>query len=535
MTDRQPTVGQDLASVWEDTSRELGDQPALIQGSRVVSWRDFDDRSARLASALEAMGLAPGAVVAIDMYNCPEFFEVFFAAIKVGLTPTMVNYRYRSGELRHLLSDAGAAVVIAHPELAGAVLEIAPTLDSLGAVIEVGPQYEELISSHEPAVHRPDREPGIMLSFTGGTTGLPRGVVYGIARLTAQTLGTRSMITGLDIDPLAPAVDVVRDLRSRKSLPVCCPASPLMHSTAFAFASLPVLVAGGAVVTLEDRRFDAARLVDALDRHGVTSTAVVGDAFARPLVAELDERAAAGRPFDGFNLRVLVSAGVALSADTKRRLLDHVPGLSIVDACGATEGTTYGVAVARVGDALESARFEPAPGTMVVDDQRRPVPDGTVGLISALTVCSGYHNDPDATSSRFYDDGPERRAIPGDFGRIELDGRLTLLGRGTAVINTGGEKVHPEEVEDVIKRLAGVIDVVVWRVPDERLGSVVGAVVQVLSESGLTGDEVRRHVREALAGFKAPRRVVMVDEMPRLTNGKVDIARLDALLGVTAR
>jgi fatty-acyl-CoA synthase len=410
---------------------------------------------------------------------------------------------------------------------------VAGRLPRLRGIVETGDEYEALIASSLPAPRRSRRETGTMLSYTGGTTGMPKGVVYTMSRLAGQALKTRAMVAGIALDDSASPVDAARRLHAGGTRPVCCPASPLMHSTAFTFVSLPVLAAGGAIVTLENRRFDAALLLAALERHAATVTAVVGDAFARPLVNALDERDAVGQPFDSRSLRVMCSAGVAFSADTKRRLFEHLPELTIVDACGATEGATYGVSVTRAGDDLSTVTFQPAPGTIVVDAQRRPVADGVVGYISALTVTSGYHRQPQKTGEAFYDVGDEHRVIPGDFGRIEPDGRLTLLGRGSTVINTGGEKVHPEEVEDVIKCVPGVVDVVVWRVPDERLGSVVGAVVQRLPGAALDEHGVRDHVRSRLAGYKAPRVVAFVDAIPRHANGKIDAARISDVLGAS--
>jgi fatty-acyl-CoA synthase len=525
------TVEQHLASIWEALSDELGDEPALIHGDRRVTWDEFDERASRLSAAFAAAGLAQGSVVAIDLYNCPEFFEVFFAAIKGGFTPTMVNYRYRESELHHLLADADVEFIVADPDLSEIVSGVGERLPRLRRIVETGSEYEALIGSAVPAPRRRRGDTGAMLSYTGGTTGMPKGVVYSMSRLAGQALKTRAMVAGVAVDDSASPVDAARRLHAERKQPVCCPASPLMHSTAFTFVSLPALAAGGAIATLENRRFDAPQLLDALERHAATATGVVGDAFARPLVNALDAREGAGRPFDPSWLRVMCSAGVAFSADTKRRLFEHIPALTIVDACGATEGTTYGMSVTRAGDDLSTVTFQPAPGTIVVDPERRPLPDGVVGYISALTVTSGYHKNPKQTAETFYDVGDEHRAIPGDFGRIEPDGQLTLLGRGSTVINTGGEKVHPEEVEDVIKTVPGVVDVVVWRVPDERLGSVVGAVVQRVPGAALDEQGVRDHVRSQLAGYKAPRVVVFVEGIPRHANGKLDAARISDVLG----
>ncbi len=518
-----------LASIYEAIGDEIGEAVALIHGRRRVSWAEFEERSSRLSAAFGQMGLRPGSVVAIDLYNCPEFLEVFFAAIKAGYVPTMVNYRYRSGELVYLLNDANAEVVVASAELAPSIRAISADLPSLRETIVVGEQYEDIVASHDPAARLTRRGTGSMLSYTGGTTGLPKGVVYDMPRLAERALNTRWLCAEVDAD--AAVLETVRELETGGALPVFCPASPLMHSTAFTFAALPALAAGGSIATLETHRYDPDALLEACEAYGVTVTAVVGDAFARPLVSSLDRRAASGQTRGAHSLRAMCSAGVAFSADTKRRLLEHLPGLTILDACGATEGAHYGTSIIRAGDEPSTATFELAEGTIIVDGLRRRLPDGEVGYISGLRVTTGYHNHPQETAGAFYvDDAGEWRVTPGDLGRIEADGRLTLLGRGSSVINTGGEKVHPEEVESVIKTLAGVVDAVVWSVPDERLGSVVGAVIEPAPGAVITRDTVYDHVRNVVAGYKAPTHVVLVDEIPRHVNGKLDVERVCALL-----
>lgn len=518
-----------LASMYEAIADEIGDATALVHGTRRRRWSELDDRAARLSAAFGAFGLKPGSVVAIDLYNCPEFIEVFLAAIKGGFVPTMVNYRYRADELRFLLADSGAELVVANQDLAPAVRSVSGDLPDLHELVVVGDGYDDLIAASDPAPRRKREGAGSVLSYTGGTTGLPKGVVYELSRLSAQAVATRWLAA--DIESGAPVLGTVRELYQRGELPAICPASPLMHSTAFTFATLPALCAGGSVVTLEHHRFDPEVFLDACGQHRVTVTAVVGDAFARPMVAALDERAAAGRPLGAETLRSMCSAGVAFSADTKQRLLEHLPQLTILDACGATEGAHYGTSIVRAGDDATTATFQPSEGTIIVDAERRRLPDGDVGYISARRVTTGYHNHPELTAATFYeDDEGEWRVVPGDFGRIEPDGSLTLLGRGTSVINTGGEKVYPEEVESVIKTLPGIVDAIVWAVPDERLGSVVGAVVTKLGESTIDAQTVHEHVRARLAGYKAPRRTVFADHIPRHANGKLDVAGVGELL-----
>ena len=525
-----------LASIWESIADAIPHEAALIHGSRVHTWREFDDRAARLASALRAAGIAEGGKVALDLYNCSEYLEAFFATIKLNAVHVNVNYRYRHEELCQLLADADAEAVMVHAGLADRIREIAARLPLLRTIIEVGDpdadpagcEYEDLIRSHAPLGRTP-RAGGMYLSYTGGTTGLPKGVMYEMAGVTRRTLDARAMICGVEVDWSAEPAAAAMELRDSGERPVAVPASPLMHSTAFTFASLPTLTCGGAIVTLASRRFDADVTLEAIERSRATVLAIVGDAFGRPLLQALDERAATGAAYDTSSVRVVCSAGVAWSADTKRRLLDHMPAALLVDACGSTEGGTYGVSIVRAGDDLSTASFARAPGTIVLDEQDQEAAVGQIGLIAAVTQTSGYFKHPEKTAQTFRTIRGERYVVPGDLGRIEPDGSITLLGRGTSVVNTGGEKVHPEEVEDVLKAIPTVVDAIVVGIADDRLGQVVAAVVQRSPGSSLSEAELVVAVRAQLAGYKAPRRVAFVDEIPRSPNGKADLVTARAL------
>ena len=274
--------------------------------------------------------------------------------------------------------------VIVHASLADRIREIAPRLPLLRRIIEVGDpdegpagsDYEDLIRSHPP-LGRTSRSGGMYLSYTGGTTGLPKGVMYEMAGVTQRTLATRAMICGVDVDWAAGPAAAAIELRDRGERPVAVPASRRSCTARrFTFASLPALTSGGAIATLESRRFDADVTLAAIEQLQATVLAIVGDAFGRPLVQALDERAANGAAYDTSSVRVVCSAGVAWSADTKRRLLDHMPQATLVDGCGSTEGGTYGISIVRKGDDLSTARFARAPGTIILGDGTRRPPWG---------------------------------------------------------------------------------------------------------------------------------------------------------------
>ena len=529
-------MDQHLATIWEAISDAVPEQIALQHGETEMSWRDFEQRAARCAGAMLAAGVRPGDTVAIDLYNGSEYLEVFFAALKIRAVPANVNYRYLDEELRQLLALLDAAVLVYPAPLREQVAGAVAATSGLRLTVEVGAAaasapggvhaYEDLIAAHEPA-ERMQRSPeDSFLSCTGGTTGLPKAVEYVIARSVANTRILGRQMLGLDdVDWDGPAVDRALELHRRGLSPVALPASPLMHSTGLIMASLPVLTAGGRVVTLTSRHFDAAELLTTVERTRPRTVSIVGDAFARPIVRELDRRAAEGRPYDASSLVTMTSAGVAWSAEVKQALLEHIPQVTLVDLCGSSEGATIGTTQVRRGMTPSTDRFTPAPGLRVIR------PDGTdvlpgdeeLGMFLVPTVARGYRNDPERTDAAFRLVDGQMHVLTGDWGHWNDDGTITLVGRGTSTINTGGEKVFPEEVEKVIRELPDVDDCVVLGRPDERFGTTVAAVVQLAVGTPETPDAAERitsAARGRLAGYKVPRTIVF-GAVPRAANGKM--------------
>ena len=396
------------ATSWEAIADRVGDEAALIHGDRRISWREFDQRAARLATAFLAAGLGPGSAVAIDMYNCNEWLETFFAAIKIRAVPANVNYRYLDSELIHLLADSKAQAIVFHSSLTHAVMRVRPKLPDVSLFVRVQEgdspaspiagvaEYEALIAASAPAL-RIERYPDDQyLGYTGGTTGLPKGVMVNVGRLGAS-MSFIGPTLGLSADELADPVGTAEKTRRERRRVVAIPASPIMHSTGLGMAAAPALNYGGTVVTLPSRSFSAAELIDAVERHRVALVTIVGDAIGRPIVRALEEDAARGRQRDLSSLRpdlsslrLMASAGVAWSAETKAALLRFMPGLTLLDACGASEGVNYGSRSYRKGDSLSGTRFVPAPGLMFLDENGRPQPaaPGVTGLLAISTVGS---------------------------------------------------------------------------------------------------------------------------------------------------
>ena len=507
-----------LATIWEAIADELGDATALAHGPICRSWSEFDERAGRLAGAFAAAGIGQGDTVAIDLYNGTEYLEVFFAALKIRAVPANVNYRYGDAELESLLRQADARALIYHESLADRVGPALAALPDLRLVVCVERELDDLIAHHDPAprIERPATD--VYLSYTGGTTGLPKGVEYVIGASVRNTHVLGRMMLGLDdVDWDGPPVPRALALAAEGRRPVAIPASPLMHSTGLIMASLPVLTAGGTVVTLTSRSFDAHELLTTASATRARTVSIVGDAMARPMVAALQSER-----FDLSNLATISSAGVAWSAAVKRALLEHIPEVTLVDACGSTEGVTIGMRAVRRGEEASTDRFLPAPGLRLIRDDGSDIPpeSAEVGRFMGPTPARGYRGDPERTAATFREEGGVTFAIPGDYGQWNPDGTITLIGRGSSVINTGGEKVFAEEVQQVIAAIDGVEDCAVVGVPDERFGSAVAAVVQLVPTAALGVDDVATAVRDKLAGYKVPRSVLFAP-VPRGPNGKL--------------
>ena len=527
------------ATLWESIADRIPDRPALGHGVRRETWADFERRSSLLAGALSEWGLGPGDGVAAYLYNCPEYFETFFGALKIRAVPSNVNYRYRSDELLALLGNSGAKVLFFDAALRDRVASVAGRVPGL-VLVEVGTgdpssaipgavAYEEVMATARAAARVERDDEDVFLSYTGGTTGLPKGVLFRIGQSAGNSLWFRDLFLGSTTD--LPPVDYAVALSEAGTTLSAIPASPLMHSTGFIFASLPTLTAGGMVTTLTGRSFDAHELLATVEQTQARVVGIVGDAFGLPIVRALDEGRPDGRRYDASSLQVICSAGVAWSAPIKERLFDHLPAVTLVDSCGSTEGVAYGIGQTRRGEPLSTANFDAAPGLKVLSPEGDELAPGEIGLLAGPTTASGYYRDPEKTERTFFMMDGAQYAMPGDLGRLEADGTVTLIGRGVTTINTGGEKVYPTEVEEVIRCHPSVDDCLVLGVPDDRFGQAVAALVVGQPGHVLESADVESVVRRSLAGYKVPRRIRLVDQLPRLPNGKVDY---DAATGLVS-
>jgi acyl-CoA synthetase (AMP-forming)/AMP-acid ligase II len=536
-----------FADVWEAVADAVPDAPAQRHGDAVTTWRTFDRIADGVAAVLLAQGLVRQDRVALYLHNGPEYMQAAFACLKAALVPVNTNYRYLGDELAELWRDADAAAVIFHGAFAPRIEAIRARCPGVRVWLHVddgsGPcppwaqPWSGAAARADARVRAPWGRSGddLILIYTGGTTGRPRGVMW---RQHDLFLASNTSGDPEQADLAGVGLRVRRALADGVAAPVGLPAAPLMHGTAFVFAAT-VLNRGGTLVTLPGPGFDAARLLDAIAAERVTDLCFVGDAFGRPIVDALD---AQPQRWSVRSLRAVSSSGMAWSADNKARLLVHAPDAVLIDFLNSSEASGMGRSVASRRRAPEGARFRLGEHAFVVDEQLRPVApgSGTVGRVAVRgRVPLGYHKDPQKTAATFPVIDGVRCAIPGDYALVEADGSIRLLGRGSVSINTGGEKVYPDEVEACIKELPGVRDALVVGVPDERFGERVAALVEPVDAAlAPVPAAVGAHVAARLAGHKVPRTVLIVGSIGRGPNGKADYPaarrRLLAALGGAA-
>ncbi len=525
-----------FATVWEQIADAIGDQPAVVHGDTRRTWREYEDRASRAASVLAGAGLQPDSKVGLYLYNSNEYQEAQFGAFKQRYVPVNVNYRYLDEELWYLLDNADAEALVFHSSLGDRVERVRGRLPKLKLLIEVDDgdtgrvegavAYEDALAGAAPAPRITRDENDVYMLYTGGTTGMPKGVMYAMGGMTEGFVVGGFPLIGLapptDPQQIGPLVKSIVDAGG--SLPIAIPACPLMHGTGAWLGWFITQLAGGCVVTLTGRSLDSHELWATAQREHATNIVIVGDAFAKPMIRALDEAADKGEPYDTSELKMIISSGVMWTAEVKEQLLDRIEQVVLVDAIGSTEGS-MGMAVSMKGVPPATAKFNQMPTTKVfTEDGRQVVPgSGEAGLVAAGgNVPLGYYKDPEKSARTFRVIDGVRYSFPGDWAIVEADGALTLLGRGSQCINTGGEKVYPEEVEEAVKRVAGVEDCLVVGVPDEKFGEAITAVVSVAAGATVAEADIIAGCKRDLAAYKAPKRVVFVTQIPRAPNGKAD-------------
>jgi fatty-acyl-CoA synthase len=518
------------ADVWEAIAETVPDAVAQVQGTRRISWGELDRRADGVAATLLDAGAQHGDKVANYLFNAPEYLETMFAALKAGLVPVNTNYRYGPEELAYLWNDSDAVVVAFDGSFADRVDAVRPRVpnvrvwlhvdDGSGSCPDWATPYEDAAHAATTRTRPPWARSAddMIFLYTGGTTGMPKGVMWRQGDLYAHANA------GTPIDPEEQDLEHVRRRAARGGVALM-PASPLMHGTGLTMGMAGLRVAG-TVVLLEQRSFEARECIDALERERVYGVAIVGDAFARPMLEAL--RADPQR-WDLASVRLVASAGVMWSEPVKEGLLEHLPNASLSDGFASSEAFGMGGSVSSRKDGVRSTgAFTLGTEARVVDEDGRDVEPGS-GVAGLVAVGGpqplGYYKDPEKSAKTFRVIDGRRYSIPGDWATVDADGTLRLLGRGSVCINTGGEKVFPEEVEEALKTHPAVRDAIVVGVPDDRFGQAICAVVELADPDALVtpdADELVAHVKGRLASFKAPRHVMIVESVGRAPNGKAD-------------
>ena len=527
-----------LASVWEQIADAQPEALALANADTSRTWAEFDDRASRLAGALEAAGIGADDNVACAMYNGNEYIEAEFAAFKARAAPCNVNYRYVEAELQYLIDNSDSKAVFFDSSLAERFGNVRDQLPGVQLWIQVGGDsvpdwavgYETVIADNEPAARIERSGQDLWILYTGGTTGNPKGVMWpheNILMVTKRIFELLALEFPTSLDQTGAAAAAIAELGAT---PRQLAASPLMHGTA-GIGALMYLTCGGAVVTMTSRSLDSDELWRTVQARQCTVASIVGDVFCTPMVDALDAAAEAGSPYDLTSLASITSSGVMWSQPVKDRLLAHAHagGTTLIcnDSLGSSEGVGFAGKQSSAGKGTDTktATFTLGPNAAVFTEDGRRVEPGSdeKGLLAVGgPIPLGYYGDPVKSAETFRKIEGQRWSVPGDWATVAADGSVTLLGRGSMSINTGGEKVYPEEVEEALKLLDDVVDANVVGVPDPKWGAAVTAVVQLTDGATPADSDLVDALRSSLSGYKLPKHVIRVEKLFRSPNGKSD-------------
>ena len=508
-----------LADLFELVADAVPDRTALVAGDRTLTYRELDERSTRFAHHLLEAGVAPGAWIGIYAYNRAEWMESMLGCYKARMVPININYRYVADELRYVFDNADLAAVVYEAEFGPMIESIREHLPKLQTFVRLDDgtgtvdslpsvQYEAALSaasSDRSALGERSPE-DLYVLYTGGTTGMPKGVMWRQDGIFFAAMGGGNYG--------GPGITTPEEIATKVAANQSCSMAlaPLMHGNA-QWTAWVTLLGGNKLVLWSSRKFDANDVWALCDREGVNTISLVGDAMARPLVDELAHRTPPASLF------AIVSGGAILSPSIKAEINTRMPNAMVLDSFGASETGSNGA----VDVTAKGPRFRMNEWTTVIDDQFDECKPGEVGMLARRGhVPLGYWKDESKSAATFVEHDGVRWAIPGDKAVIEDDGTITVLGRGSQCINSGGEKIFPEEVEAALKSHASVFDATVVGVSDPRWGEHVSAVVQFRDGLSATLEELAAHCREHIAGYKVPRTITQVDLMVRSPSGKPD-------------
>ncbi|MFG2087028.1 acyl-CoA synthetase [Spirillospora sp. NPDC048824] len=518
-----------LADLLEILAAAGPGRSALVAGDERRTYAQLNERASRVGHHLAGAGVRPGEHVAILAHNRAEWIEAMLGAFKIRAVPVPVNFRYVAAELRHVLSDSDSVALIGERSLLAKAEEIRADLPKLrhvvvledGAADEIpgAAEYEKALADADPGDGFPERSnDDRYIMYTGGTTGYPKGVEWRCEDIFFGALGGGNVLG----DPIGSPEELAANAEQPPMAVLDC--APVMHG-AGQWVAFMGLFSGAKVVLYTDHAFDADKALRLLAEEQANVLMLVGDVMARPVA-----KALAAGDYDTSSLMAVASGGAPLTEGAKQALQAQLPNIMFLDNYGASETGACGPSV---GGKEGTARFMMKPGITVLDDDLKPVAPGQIGrLARSGHIPIGYYNDPEKTASTFFTDADGTRwSIPGDFASLEEDGTIVLLGRGSLMINTGGEKVYPEEVEVALKDHPDVYDAVVVGLPDERFGERVAALIAPRPGAEVTLEQLTGYCRGRLAGYKLPRQIKVVDEVQRTAVGKSDYKWARSVLG----
>lgn len=523
-----------LADFVEHTVDAVPDRTALICGDREATFAQLEDRANRLAHHLADHGVGPGDHVAVYSYNSLEFVETMLASFKLRAVPINVNFRYVEDELIYLLDNSDSVVLVHQAQFTPLVENVRHHLpllrhvitvdDSSGTALAAGSvAYEDALAGASPIRDfGPRTDDDIYILYTGGTTGYPKGVVWRHEDVWRVLGGGIDFLTGVRIEDEFEMSRLAAESEPGVGLVL----APLMHGAA-QWGTLGGLIKGTTSVLLP--QFSGHAVWEAVERYKIATIAITGDAMAIPLIDALREKS-----YDTSSLVAIASTAAVFSPVVKDQLFELLPNLFISEAVGSSESGFNGMRLVEKGNTAMAGggliNVSRGPDTIVIDENNRPVEPGQIGRMArGGNVPLEYYKDPEKSAATFIVVDGKRYSVPGDSARLELDGTMTLLGRGSQCINSGGEKIYPEEVESALKGHPKVFDALVVGVSDDRWGQRVAAVVEPRPGETPTLEELVEHCRTKLAGYKVPRQLHLVSEMPRHPSGKPDYRRAKAV------
>ncbi|NLY93768.1 MAG: acyl-CoA synthetase [Myxococcales bacterium] len=530
-----------IADLYEAIADAIPDNPALVAGDVRYTFGELDRKANQLAHALAARGVGKGSHVGLHMYNHAAYPVTMLACWKLRAVPININYRYVADELKYMIDDAELVAIVSHGIYAGLVDEANYEGSTLKKFVVVRDGFDGELPAHwedydaicdgqpETRGFEERSSDDLFIVYTGGTTGMPKGVMWRHEDLFYAALQGGAP-GGEPVESVEQLVEQAQEGWYARSM---LPCAPFIHGSAQLTCWI-CLLTGAKLVIQTGKSFDPKRILELIAEEEVSTINIVGDAMAQPLLEEMNRGS-----YDLSSLMVIASAGAILSPVYKRGLQEKLGDeLLIVNAFGSSESGHAGTAVEGEDSKDGRPSFFMDETCTVLDDDLNPVEPGS-GVIGRLARTGhlplGYFKDPEKTAERFVEAHGKRWVLPGDFATIEADGRITFMGRGSKCINTGGEKVFPEEVEETLKEHPQIVDALVVGVPDPRWGQKVAAVIQTSEGASLSLEDVQAHCRKHIAGYKVPRLVITQPKVERLPSGKPDYKWAEDIAAAAAK